>query len=62
MLSVIIKSIDHLEKLGYQKFHIQNEDDYMYRPSNFEFNKEELLMNILTKTPKVDWGMIWCTI
>ena len=62
MQDVIINSINHLDSLGYQKFHIQNQDKYDYRPPSFELNKTELLNIIKIKIFKVDWGMIWCYI
>jgi FkbM family methyltransferase len=51
--------ISYLETLGYTQFAIQYEDNYKYRPS--EFNLNALQVNeILNKTkPKQEWGMIW---
>jgi FkbM family methyltransferase len=53
-------AINHLEKLGYQKFHIQNQDNYTYRPHTYEYNKEELIAKLRLTKLKQDWGMIWC--
>ena len=58
----IVNSVNHLASLGYEKFHIQNEDKYDYIPISFELNKSELLAIIKSKVPKVDWGMIWTSI
>jgi FkbM family methyltransferase len=48
-------ALTHLESLGYSKFHIQNSDNYTYRPSSFLLNKNQAV-DILTKTvQKQDW-------
>ena len=62
MYDVIINSINHLTTLGYEKFHLQNEDKYDYIPPSFELNKTELIEKIRSKVAKVDWGMIWASI
>jgi FkbM family methyltransferase len=51
--------IDHLEALGYDKFHIQMQDNYTYRPSTYEYTASEVKDKLLTTVDKVDWGMIW---
>lgn len=53
-------AINHLVSLGYQKFHIQSQDNYTYRPSDYELNKDELFISLKNKKDKIDWGMIWC--
>lgn len=53
--------IDHLVKLGYSLFHIQNADIYNYRPTKFEHNSVSIKEYLLNTTPMVDWGMIWCS-
>jgi FkbM family methyltransferase len=55
-------AINHLVSLGYQKFHIQNQDKYTYRPDVYELNKEQLFKHLLQTRLKLDWGMIWTTI
>jgi FkbM family methyltransferase len=62
MEDIIFNSIEHLDSLGYRKFHIQHEDAYDYKPIEYEFTKDELIDIIKTKIPKVDWGMIWTTL
>jgi FkbM family methyltransferase len=57
-----IDALNHLETLGYKKFHIQSEDRYTYRPLNYELNKEETIQSLNSKRLKLDWGMIWTTI
>jgi len=57
-----IDAINHLVSLGYQKFHIQNEDVYTYRPAEYELDKEQLVEMLLKTTDKLDWGMIWATV
>jgi hypothetical protein len=55
---ITFKCLEHLEMLGYTEFALQFEDNYIYRPENYEN-----LINIKNKlnktTPKVEWGMIW---
>jgi len=55
-------ALNHLSSLGYQKFHIQNQDNYSYRPPTYEYNKEELIAKLKLTQLKQDWGMIWATI
>jgi FkbM family methyltransferase len=57
-----IDAINHLTTLGYEKFHIQDEDKYTYRPTNYTLNKEELIKSLLKTKQKLDWGMIWTTL
>ena len=53
--------IDHLETLGYSRFHIQNGDMYTYRPTVFEYTSYSLKNRLEKMQTKVDWGMIWCS-
>jgi len=53
-------AINHLESLGYSRFHIQDGDMYTYRPNEYELNKDQLINNLKLKVDKNDWGMIWC--
>jgi FkbM family methyltransferase len=52
--------IDHLTSIGYTKFHVQNEDNYTYRTSQFEHDEESLKAFLSTTIPMKHWGMIWC--
>jgi FkbM family methyltransferase len=52
--------IDYLVSLGYTTFHIQREDHYTYRPSQFEHTADSLKAYLTCMRPMVDWGMIWC--
>ena len=55
---ITFKCLDHLEMLGYKEFAFQLEDDYTYRPENYE--SLVIIKDKLHKTaPKLDWGMIW---
>jgi FkbM family methyltransferase len=55
-------ALNHLLSLGYKQFHIQNHDNYTYRPLNYDLNHEELVSYLLKTKLKLDWGMIWTTI
>lgn len=58
---VTTKCIEHLESIGFTKFHIQKEDNYTYRPSKDIFTSSFEIKKQLDKMiPKKDWGMIWC--
>jgi FkbM family methyltransferase len=52
--------IDHLSSIGYTKFHVQNEDNYTYRTTQFEDDVESLKAFLSSTIPMKDWGMIWC--
>jgi FkbM family methyltransferase len=53
--------INHLESLGYNKFHIQDQDKYTYRPIEYELDKNETILKLKSKINKIDWGMLWCS-
>jgi len=55
------KCIDHLLNLGFNRFYLQNSDEYTFRPQENEYYDETTIKNKLSDTtPKNDWGMIWC--
>ena len=60
MQDVIFKSLDHLHTLDFIQFHIQFEDDYTYRPSEYTDTIDTVKEKIRLTIPKVHWGMIWC--
>jgi FkbM family methyltransferase len=51
--------IDHLTSLGFSEFHVQNEDEYKYRPLSYELSADESKIILEYSVNKVDWGMIW---
>ena len=51
--------IDHLVAIGYTQFHVQNQDAYTYRPSQFEHTASSLKTYLAGTTHMIDWGMIW---
>ena len=58
---ISLKCIDHLEKLGFTQFYMQNGDNYTFRPEQNDFYDKDILQFNLSKSiPKHDWGMIWC--
>jgi len=47
--------------LGYSKFYLQFEDNYVFRPSESDYyDLEKIKAKLLQTTPKKEWGMIWC--
>ena len=60
MIDVTFNCLDYLYNLGFRKFYIQNNDDYLFRPNeyNLDINKTKELLSLMK--PKIDWGMIWC--
>ena len=56
--TITIKCLDYLCALGYNQFFVQNQDDYIYRPTNY--NNVNIIKEYLNQTtPKKEWGMIW---
>jgi FkbM family methyltransferase len=60
MNDVSFKSLDYLYSLGFQKFHLQFEDNYTYRPNEYNETLETIKEKLRNTTPKKEWGMIWC--
>lgn len=55
---VTLNCLDYLFKIGFTKFCIQQNDNYTFRPTEYE--DISVIKTILSKqTPKVEWGMIW---
>lgn len=58
---ITLKCLDHLLKLGYNNFYIQNCDNYTFRPTDNDYYDINKVKEILSKIiPKQDWGMLWC--
>ena len=58
---ITLKCLDHLFNLGYTQYHIQNGDDYLFRPTDADFYDIDNIKTKLSNTiPKKDWGMLWC--
>lgn len=58
---ITIKCLNHLKDLGFDKFYLQFEDCYTFRPMQEDFCTHEEIVIKLSKTiPKNHWGMIWC--
>jgi FkbM family methyltransferase len=56
--NITFECLDYLELLGYKEFAIQFQDNYTYRPENYEnLNNIKTILN--NTTPKNEWGMIW---
>ena len=53
--------LNHLEKLSYTKFHIQDSDSYTYKPPSYTLTKTQVIEALNLTRPKLDWGMIWTT-
>ena len=52
--------IDHLVSLGFNKFSIQYDDNYTYRPDESSYKTSQEIIELLSKAEhKKDWGMIW---
>lgn len=59
--TITFKCIDHLFKLGYKQYYIQDRDDYLFRPKDSDFYDISIVKSkLLETTPRKDWGMIWC--
>jgi len=60
MNDVSFDCLDHLQTLGFYHFEIQFQDNYTYRPLNFNKSIDDIKHMLSQTTPKVEWGMIWC--
>jgi FkbM family methyltransferase len=56
---MVIECLLLLENLGFTKFHVQMEDNYVYRPEDYNSTMEDILQFLDKTTPKKEWGMIW---
>jgi FkbM family methyltransferase len=57
---VAFKAIEHLERLGYERFAVQlNDDTYTYIPDTFPYNKFSIKKVLNASIDKIDWGMIF---
>ena len=52
--------LDHMYSVGFTKFHLQFEDNYTYRPVNYDETIDTLKNKLQNMREKIDWGMIWC--
>lgn len=53
--------LGYLRSLGFSKFFIQYDDQYLFRPIETEYTDLDTIRKALNKTvPKNHWGMIWC--
>jgi FkbM family methyltransferase len=61
----ILKTLTYLHELGFEKFHIQYQDEYSYRvPDNSWMPFESVyttMSNVCIPTRKDYWGMIWAS-
>ena len=55
----ICKCIDILYNLGFREFHIQDRDEYTYRPVEFKDTADSVKEKISNTKKKESWGMIW---
>jgi FkbM family methyltransferase len=56
---VTFKTLDHLLSLGFTEFHLQNMDNYIFRPTTYT-TCETVRQQLRNTTPKNEWGMVWC--
>jgi len=55
-------SIDHLTKIGFSKFHIQeSSDEYSYIPTSFDLTSSQCKKLVIEGINKLDWGMVWAS-
>ena len=59
--NIAFRSLHYLKNLGYEKFYVQYEDAYTFRPLNTDYKNIDIIINELHNTiDKNHWGMIWC--
>ena len=57
---VTTHSINHLIKIGFNKFHVQFYDNYIYVPKEQEYTEDlNIIEEKLNKQKNNDWGMVW---
>ena len=57
---VTTHSINHLIKIGFNKFHVQFYDSYIYVPKEQEYTEDlNIIEEKLNKQKNNDWGMVW---
>lgn len=58
---ITFKCLDYLHKIGFNKFFIQDKDEYTFTPKEDTYTSLDITKQSLSKTkPKKDWGMIHC--
>jgi FkbM family methyltransferase len=57
--NITFKCLDHLFSLGFNKFYLQDKDDYTFRPIAY-YSINDIKSKLMQTIPKVDWGMLWC--
>lgn len=60
MKHIAFLSVDYLYSLGYTQFHLQYEDNYVYRPNIYNETLETIKIKLQSTHDRIDWGMIWC--
>ena len=59
--NITFKCLDYLLTIGFDKFYIQYEDNYLFRPNDIDYKTIEIVKSeLLLCVPKKEWGMIWC--
>lgn len=56
---VIYRAIDHLHNLGYQKYHVQDGDEYTYMPNEYPYDYDSVKEYMKNTKDKQDFGMIF---
>lgn len=56
---ITFKCLDYLVGLGFKEFYLQNEDQYVFRPTEF-YDLNTIKDMLSKKVVKVDWGLVWC--
>jgi FkbM family methyltransferase len=60
MNDITFMCLEHLSKLGFNKYFVQYKDDYSFRPSETDYTSlDNIKLELLNTIPKVHWGMIW---
>ena len=57
----LLNHLCYLLTIGFDKFYIQYEDNYLFRPNDIDYKTIEIVKSeLLLCVPKKEWGMIWC--
>jgi FkbM family methyltransferase len=58
---ITFNCLNYLITLGFKKFYLQFEDNYIFIPNECEYYEIDVIKEKLKNTtPKLHWGMVWC--
>jgi hypothetical protein len=59
MRDVTYRTIEHLCSIGFERFHLQFDDEYTYFPQTYEYNSDSIVELLKSTQDRCQWGMIF---